>query len=179
MVVSNNTKKELIRFSIVLLILFFILGGFILYLSLPLLGRNTVILSTQPVDPFDLIRGQYIVIRYEIGLIPLIDGAEVGEKVFVILEEDEEGISRYESVSLVKPSEGIFIKGKISSLREEQMNVEYGIEQYFFERNAKFSTRGMNVKARLSDFGGSRIIELLDEDLEPVEIEYEKKSFTS
>ncbi|MBT4135250.1 GDYXXLXY domain-containing protein [archaeon] len=176
---QKSKNKEYIKLVIILLVLFGILGVFLLYVSYPLLGTKTVVLATFPVDPFDLIRGQYITIGYEIGRIPLIDSAEVGDTVYVTLEEDVNGTSRYKSASLNKPSkDDVFIKGEIKSVSSESMRIEYGIEQYFFERGAKFPTRGMEVKVKLSNFGGARIVELL-QDGEPIEIEYENKSLTS
>ncbi len=175
----QSKNKEYIRLAIILGVLFIILGGFLLYVSIPLLSTRTMVLATQPVDPFDLVRGQYIVIRYEIGSIPLIEGAEVGDKVYVSLTKDLNGTSRYESASLDKPSrDELFIKGQIKSIYERDMEIEYGIEQYFFERGAMFETRGMEVKVKLSDNGGARIVELL-QDGKPVKIDYKNKTLTS
>lgn len=58
------------------------------------------------------------------------------------------------------------------------MGVDYGIEQYFFERGASFNTRDMTVKIKLSDSGAARIVELL-QDGKPIEIEYQNKTLTS
>lgn len=176
---AKSKYKEYLKLVIILAVLFLILGGFLLYVSIPLLSTKTAVLATQPVDPFDLIRGQYIVIRYEIGSIPLIEGAEAGDNVYVLLREDDNGISRYSSASLDKPSkDNLFIKGKIKSIYESSMRVEYGIEQYFFERGAIFETRGMEAKVKLSDNGGARIVELL-QDGEPIKIIYENRTLTS
>ena len=153
-----------------MVVLFGIAGTFIFYLSWPLLTGKAVVLATQPVDPFDIFRGQYLTINYEVGTVPVIDGVNVGETVYVVLKEDEEGIWRYERASLVKPG-GTFIKGEVNSLSGENMRIEYGIEQYFFERNAKISTRGMTVEVKLSEGGNARISGLLM-DGEPIEIEY-------
>ena len=93
--------------------------------------------------------------------------------------EDSNGTSRYESASLDKPSnDDLFIRGQIKSIYGESMRVEYGIEQYFFERGARFETRGMEVKVKLSGNGGARIVQLL-QDGEPVKITYENKTLTS
>ena len=174
-----NPKNEYIKLVIIIIVILLILGGFILYVSIPFFGTKTAVLATQPVDPFDLIRGQYIIIRYEIGNIPTIQGVEVGEKIYVLLKEDNEGISRFDGTSLIRPSSNKqFIKGKIISKNDNSMNLEFGIEQYFFERGAKFSTRDMTVRIKLSDFGGSRIIELL-QDGDPIDIEYRNKTLTS
>ena len=82
---SKLKNKEYLKLAVILVVLFLILGGFLLYVSIPLLSTKTAVLATQPVYPFDLIRGQYIVIRYEIGSISSIEGAEVGDNVYVSL----------------------------------------------------------------------------------------------
>lgn len=176
---SKSKNKEYMKLTIILLVLFAILGGFLLYVSIPLLSTKTVVLATQPIDPFDLIRGQYILIRYEIASIPLIKGAEIGDNVYVLLTEDINGTSRYKSASLDRPSkDNLFIKGQVKFVYSDSMRVEYGIEQYFFERGARFKTRGMEVKVKLSDSGSARIVELL-QDGEPIKITYENKTLTS
>ena len=106
---SENSKSEYIKLTLVLLVIFGILGGFLLYLSIPLLSTHSVILATEPVDPFDIFRGQYLTIRYEIGTIPSIDGASVGDDVYVTLKEDMNGTSQYKEASLEKPPKDIII----------------------------------------------------------------------
>ena len=59
------------------------------------------------------------------------------------------------------------------------MRIKYGIEQYFFERNARFATRGMFVEVKLSDSGRAGIKELLDRNKEPLEINYSEKNWKS
>ena len=173
-----NPKKEYMRLVAAVGILLLILGSFILYLSIPYLSSESIIISTQPVDPFDPLRGQYIIIGYELGSIPPIAGAQEGNSVYVSLTEDESGVYRYEDASLKKPSEGIFLKGEITSV-STNMRVRYGIEQYFFERNAGFETRVRNVEIKVSGSGRPAIVELLDENLNPVEMIYANKTLTS
>lgn len=176
---SKDKNKEYLKLGIIALLLLIILGGFLLYVSYPLLSTKKVILATQPVDPFDIIRGQYMTIRYEIGTIQLINGSQVGDEVYVTLLEDATGISRYKSSSLDKPSrDELFIRGKIISMSEDNMRLEYGIEQYFFQRNARIEARDMDVEVKLSNKGGSRISRLL-KDGQPVNIIYENKTYAS
>ncbi len=176
--IQDKKNKEYIRLAITLAIIIFVLGGFIFYVTIPLLGNKTVILATQPVDPFDIIRGQYLTIRYEISTIPILSNAEVGDSVYVALEEDNTKISRYERASLTKPDDETFIKGEIKSIGSETINVEYGIEQYFFERDAEFPTSNLTVKVKLSDSGRARIIELLQNG-KPIEINSTRRGLTS
>jgi len=174
-----DKRKDVFRLIIVLFVLFIVLGGMILYLSLPLLlGRETIVLATQPIDPFDPLRGQYIIIRYEINTISLPSGAQEGDTIYVSLAEDAQGISRYGGVSLTVPHEDLFIKGEIKNIYGEEARVEYGIEQYFFERHAEFETQDIQVEAKVGSDGQARITRLLRQG-EPIEIKYQKKSFYS
>src|SRR3989339_1513080 len=125
--------KESARLIIALTILLGIAITFVIYLSLPLLTGKIVVLETFPVDPFDILRGQYITINYKISSIPSVAGADVGNNVYVILEKSPDGVWRYISASLTAPSDAVFIKGRIISINRDNMRVEYGIEQYFFE----------------------------------------------
>ncbi len=170
---SKSRRKrnpEYTRLIIALILLFGIIVAFALYLSWPLLTGKTLVLATMPVDPVDIFRGQYISVRYEISSIPAISGAEKGSTVYVILKKGEGGIYRYDGASLTEP-QGDFIKGKVAYVYDKNMNVEYGIEQYFFERGAEFSTRNLTIEVKVSSSGQARITRLL-KDNKPVEIKY-------
>lgn len=170
-----NQYKRLI---IALIVLVAIISSLALYLSWPLLTGKIVILATRPVDPFDLFRGQYIVINYEIGSIRSVDGAGEGNSVYVMLKEDENKIWRYQSASLSQPDNGIFIKGTIRSINGDNMIVEYGIEQFFFERHAEFPQQDLTVEAKISSSGQARISRLLNQG-NPIEMTYQKPTLTS
>ena len=75
--------KEIKRLVLALCILLGIAGIFILYLSWPLLTGTVVILKTQPVDPFDLFRGQYMTINYEISSVELPEETKEGDDIYV------------------------------------------------------------------------------------------------
>jgi len=168
-----NQYKRLI---IALVVLMGIAGGFMLYLSFPLLIGETVILKTQPVDPFDLLRGQYLIIDYEISHVNLSADAKEGDSVYVSLKEGDDKIWHAEKVSLSKPESGVFIKG-IAKQSWRGLAVEYGIEQYFFERDAHIP-RMDSVRAKVDNTGQARIVELLM-DGQALNITYKKPSLTS
>ncbi len=171
--------NQYIRLIIALAAILGIAGTFILYLSGPLLTGKTIVLATRPVDPFDLFRGQYIVINYEISSVPALPGSKQGNPIYVILKEDENKIWRYQGASLTLPKDSDFIKGTINSIYGSNMQVEYGIEQFFFERDAHIETRNMRVEVKIDDTGQARIKQLLDENLKPINITYRKPSLTS
>ena len=168
-----NQYKRLI---IALVVLIGIAGGFMLYLSFPLLTGKTVILKTQPVDPFDFFRGQYLTINYEISIVNLSTDAKEGDTVYVSLKEGEDKVWHAEKVSLSKPESGVFIRG-ISKQSWRGLGVEYGIEQYFFERDAHIP-RMDSVKVKVDSSGQARIVELLMNGTS-LNITYKKPSLTS
>jgi hypothetical protein len=95
------------------MILFIGFGTVIVYLSWPLLTGETHVLDVPwPVDPFDVLRGQYTTISYEINRILNAQGitdSNIGDYIYVSLEKDSFGVSRPIIASLNKPNEGSFI----------------------------------------------------------------------
>ena len=170
--------KQYTRLIIALIVLLGIVVSFILYLSWPSLTGTTIVLALRPVDPFDPLRGQYIILNYDISNIPSIPEAKEGNSVYITLKEDENKIWRLQEASLTKPLQGIFIKGTIKSIYGSNMRVEYGIEQFFFERNAELPRQDLTVEVKLSNSGQARISNLLYQG-KPVKIEYQKPSLTS
>ena len=126
-------NQQYTRLIIILAAIIVIASGVILYLSLPLLTGETVVLKTQPVDPFDMFRGQYLTINYEISRVNLPENTTEGKTVYVSLKEGDDKIWHAEKISLSKPENGIFIRGTAKQ-SWGGLAVEYGIEQYFFER---------------------------------------------
>ncbi|KHO46658.1 MAG: hypothetical protein QS98_C0002G0106 [archaeon GW2011_AR3] len=170
--------KQTTRLIIGLCVLLGVLAIMILILTWPLMFGKEIILDTRPVDPFDIFRGQYITIAYEIGSIPFVEGVKSGDNIYVWLEEDENHVWRYAGSSPAKPEDKAFIAGKVNYVSGSTMRVEYGIEQYFFERNAEFSTRNMQVAVKVDSNGNARITRLM-QDGKPVVINYQNASLTS
>jgi uncharacterized membrane-anchored protein len=165
------------KLGIGLFILLGMLAGYGLYVSYPLITGVEATLATQPIDPFDPLRGQYITIRYEISTVTG-ENLSVGDEVYVSLKDDAEGIARFTKTSIEKPAKGMFIKGKVESVSGNRATVRYGIEQYFFERGAQFSTQNLQVKVKIDSSGQARIKELMHEG-KPVEMNYRNLSYKS
>jgi len=167
-------NQQYTRLIIILAAIIVIASGVILYLSLPLLTGETVVLKTQPVDPFDMFRGQYLTINYEISRVNLPENTTEGKTVYVSLKEGDDKIWHAEKISLSKPESGIFIRG---TAKQSWRGVEYGIEQYFFERDAHIP-RMDSVKVKIDGSGQARIVELLMNG-QPLNITYKKPTLTS
>jgi uncharacterized membrane-anchored protein len=147
---------KLIIFVIILLAGF---GITTLVLSWPSITGKTYTLSTMPVDPFDLLRGQYFTIRYEINTLQNTNFNQnaIGQDIYVVIEKDSSGLSHAKSSSLTMPTQGDYIKGKIKSIYSTTATIEYGIEQYFVERGTQERITNMTVEVKVSKAGQARI----------------------
>jgi len=161
-------NKRLIALLTVLLIFLLVVISLLIYNQWPLLTGNRIVLATHPVDPFDPFMGQYMTINYEISSLDGGNFAE-GDSVYVLLKEDNQGIWRKESLSSSKPGTGDFIKGKVNP----HSRISFGIEQYYFERNANLPTTNITVEVAVASSGRAKIVQLLTNG-KPVEIEYKK-----
>lgn len=121
-----------------------VLGWMIAGKAAILWNGETVLLKVAPVDPRDLLRGDYVILSYEISRPPA-EGMEeypgqqtgtdlrqwVGRDVFVTLIPEPDGrhyrAGRY---SLVPASDDeLFIKGQLT----EPWRITYGIESFFVQ----------------------------------------------
>lgn len=89
-------------------------------------------LKAQPVDPLDIFRGNYVVLRYEISTLPVQYDTRRGERVCARLyESDGEWRGTYGLPET--PSDGTAICGRArtDARAGEQVGVEFGIETYY------------------------------------------------
>jgi uncharacterized membrane-anchored protein len=142
-----------------------LLGGLILYLAWPLWTGTTVVLATRPVDPFDLLRGQYLIIGYQVGSLPAVDGVEKGDSVWVEVSPDPEGVWRHRDTRREAPGAGrgdrVFLRARVTDPGGSRMQVRYGIEQYYVERGTTLPPGELTVEARVGRSGRARIVRLL------------------
>jgi len=171
-------NKQILGLIIAVAVVLTVLFSFIAYNQWPLMTGKTMVLDTRPVDPFDPFRGQYMTIAYEIGNLEDVEGFKAGDCIYVSLEKDAEGIWRLEDSSKIKPSNTDFIRGKVTRVDSNNVRVEYGIEQFFFERNAEVPTANITVEVKVAGSGRAKLVNLLQEG-KPIEIEYEEFSIKS
>jgi uncharacterized membrane-anchored protein len=170
-------QSKLIRLVILLCIVFVVLVVFILYNTWPLLYGEKIILDTTAYDPFDPIRGQYMQIRYEINTVQK-EGFSDGDKVCLLLEKDDEGISRPKEVSKNEFRDGTFICGKVISTYGTTIRIQYDIERFYFEKGASVPSQNITVEVSVSSSGKARLIQLLQNG-EPINIDYRALSWRS
>lgn len=100
-------------------------------------SATVVLLETVPVDPRDLLRGDYMILGYKIGRVPPPgqEKKEYGTPIWVTLRAN----GRFHEVATASwtepehPAPGeLLIRGRVVSRPGEPMlRVEYGIEKYF------------------------------------------------
>lgn len=126
-------------------------------------GRE-VLLKVEPVDPRDLLRGDYVRLGYEISAIPanLVANADGKERqagvIFVRLKQEPDGFWRAVSASLDKPAQTppqqdeVEIRGTPASGWSAQdgaiIRVDYGIERFYLpEGEGKPIERDMRIRS--------------------------------
>jgi uncharacterized membrane-anchored protein len=128
-----------------------------------LVKGEEIILQTVPVDPSDVFRGDYVTLQYaaeeiprdlvEQDVITKIESGEYDLTVYVLLEK-KNGIHTPVKVSLHKPKEGIYLKGKLEYLgsNNEQKSVaylNYSLDKYFLEDNTGLDWEEASSKGKI------------------------------
>lgn len=170
---DTNTKKHGL-FIAAILLLVLVLSGYIFTQEKIRNSDTTTILRTVPVDPRDLLRGEYVTLRYEIASDRQVQEAISllsGEKAVCIgLVEDQFGVS---SVSEVLPGAchdlvvGLFITGEVQG-----QSVRFpDIEQYFVPEGTGLGIERLRseISVEVSLLAGqARVLQLLDAQFEPI-----------
>jgi uncharacterized membrane-anchored protein len=106
-------------------------------------GR-TVFLRTAPIDPRDVMRGDYVRLSYDLSRIPRslwrgrlaeMDVTKVPRDsvVFTAIEIGEDGVAKLRSVSFDRPANGLYLRGRTEPSGNE-LQVRYGLEAFFMEQ---------------------------------------------
>lgn len=138
---------------------------------------HTVVLKTAPVDPRDMFRGEYVILRYEIEEEAYDEMSyyepEDGSSAYVLLYKDSRGVGQvsrvYDYDDRLNPSD-VYIKGEVKNGRVRFAD----LEQYYVPEGLGLKIEAMPrgslyVEVRIKG-GQARIVQLLDENLEPLEL---------
>jgi uncharacterized membrane-anchored protein len=127
-----------------------------------------VLLETQPVDPRDLLRGDYITLNYKISDIPLTvlspqqtNALPPGTIVFVALEPrgDFYAVAKASTEPMVPESGQVVLRGRAQSWwNTSSVHLEYGLEKYFVREGTGTPPRGkLTVQAAVPASGRAQI----------------------
>lgn len=144
-----------------------------------------VLLKVEPIDPRDLLRGDYVRLGYEIRNVPvkIVANAPAGEftmverPIFVRLGKDADGYWRPRSASLgepvgAPPAGEVDIRGSAAARwtigPEGAFSVTYGIERFYVPEGegraieTDMRERPFGILAAVADDGTSQIKVLMD-----------------
>lgn len=119
----------------------------------------TIMLQTQRVDPRDLLRGDYIILRYRISDIPEAWSKEhplshwEGKLVYVVLKENPEGFAEIDHLQSHRPYDGsTFLLARIEGGR-----LTYDMEKLFVPEGMGTPTGTLTVEAAVRPDGQPQI----------------------
>ncbi|OWP65105.1 hypothetical protein CDA63_01750 [Hymenobacter amundsenii] len=131
----------------------FVLGVAVAGYATAALGR-TVTLQTEPVDPRDLLYGDYLRLRYQISELPgsLWRGTEVPRRrqaAYVLLEPrpsgDFEATGIYPEAPATSGQQAV-LRGSVQDVWRRGLRLRYGLERYYVPETM---TRRMRQRRRL------------------------------
>jgi uncharacterized membrane-anchored protein len=182
-----KNKKSLIAFALPIVIL----AGMTVS---PLITLNTgdeVHLATKPIDPRDLLRGDYVILSYEAEEIheskvdkeikAYFSEKEAGShpteplEVYSILEENNKGLHEVKEVVKKEPDSGLYLKGEIDYI---WFSTDAEIRKYI-KTEAGFKKEKANQKVHISynldkffvpENTGKRLEDAIQSDSEEVNV---------
>lgn len=117
---------------------FLVLSGMYVGAAIPLWTGSEIKVKTIPVDPRSMFRGNYAQLRYEFSRIksthfPDDVSLRTGEIVYILLKPGGDGLHEFSEVSLLKPSSGVYLRGRVKNgrYRSDIYRIKYGIEAFF------------------------------------------------
>ncbi len=138
------TSNIFVRLMAIAVLQTFVLGWIVWDRAALLRNGQEVQLAVVPVDPRDLLRGEYIILRFDISRIDTLNvktdrDFQSGDPVYVGLEKSQGGQWYAISANHQLPqgaSNIVFIKGKIDYTTKGKnsakvLNIKYGMEKFF------------------------------------------------
>lgn len=160
-----NKKEFILLISIPAVVILIFVGVKLFTLGF---GQE-ILLKTEPVDPRDLFRGDYVTLRYEISRmdlngLPHDTNFSSGETIYAALSKKKE-FWTIDSASHIKPDlnkNQVCMKGVVINSFDNRVAVEWGIESYFVpEGGGKLIERQINA-------GNISVVVSVDSNCSPV-----------
>ena len=130
----------------------------------------TVLLDTRPVDPRDLLQGDYVILTYAISQLPLsqfqprlTNQPPLGTTVFVALEPRgtfHEVASASLTPPTFKPGQVVILGTTEQSWQTGSVRVHYGLERYFVAEGTGNPMGKLTVEAAVPKSGRATIKEV-------------------
>jgi len=132
-----------------------------------LASGTVILLETRPVDPRDLLRGDYIILNYKISDIPLnmfsplvTNSLPPGATVYVALEKQGEfyGVATASTEPITPAAGQVLLRGRTQSWwSETNAHLEYGLERYYVREGTGTTQGKITVQAAVPSSGRAQI----------------------
>jgi len=132
-----------------------------------LASGTVVLLETRPVDPRDLLRGDYIILNYKINDIALsmfspaqTNGLPTGTTVYVVLEKHADFYEAVKASTEPIPSIAgqVVLRGRTRAWwSETNVHLEYGLERYYVSEGHGNPQGKITVQAAVPSSGRAQI----------------------
>ena len=135
------------------------------------LGQH-IVLSTRPIDPRDLLYGDFVRLRYAISEVPSSLWRDPAapprrrQNVYVLLAAGPDSLSSALGVYATAPRPGAnqaVLRGWISDVYQHSLSLRYGLERYYVPEGSGLrleqlgQTRPLRVRVSIAPWGQSRI----------------------
>ncbi|MBZ0167046.1 MAG: GDYXXLXY domain-containing protein, partial [Candidatus Omnitrophica bacterium] len=107
-----------------------------------------IFLRTQPVDPQDLFRGDYVNLSYDISWFDAgqmrssyVRHFALDETVYVTLDRSAEYVA-IKQIHYHPPLGDVYLKGRVTDVHGDRVRVSYGIENYYRADQVRRHTDG-------------------------------------
>jgi len=112
------------KFMAIVLIQVVLLAGIIGYRQYWVSTGGKVMLKTVPVDPWNMFRGDYMTLSYDISRFNLTrlnvrEEYRRNDKVFALLQKQADGTYEYSAIAKTAPQSGMFIQGRVTNVFDE------------------------------------------------------------
>lgn len=132
------SDRRLMTFAVIVLLQALVVVGLVVREERLRAGGQEIVLKAVPVDPRDLLRGDYVILGYEAQTLAphLLRGPDVtvGERVYVTLErQDRYWVpTEYQAAAFGKPPSAIFLTAIVESTSGTAVRVNYpNLDRYY------------------------------------------------
>jgi len=89
--------------------------------------------KTAPVDPYDIFRGRYVALSTDQRSVKMdgVKNIERGQKLYVLLANDQDGFARVTDAQLERPQGNDYIKTKVTYQSGNKVNFNLPINRYY------------------------------------------------
>jgi uncharacterized membrane-anchored protein len=170
-------SRSLLMIGLVLVQVLFLAGLALSHYAVGWYGKE-IRLQTVPIDPKDLLYGDYVVLNYDINQIKasLWKGKaylQQGKTLYVVLRPNEKSMNgTYDAVGIYdkKPSaqkDEVILMGRSNYSDNDTIHVQYGLETYYISENTgkeleKKASKGVLVtKVKVAPWGNAVIEDIV------------------